>query len=160
MSFRLAASVIAAALLCGCGGPKSRDTATGPATSPAAAGPVTPEPAPGGPPNALAGQAGRPGAIPLDAAQRRELAATVAKAPPALRARLRYALAAGDDGKRRLVVYDGQGLAANGRHPGKANEYVVFQVLNGRNGEHYDPQQNSIVPPIPPPAGRDIPVSQ
>jgi len=28
-------------------------------------------------------------------------------------------------------------------------------VLNAADGEHYDPQQNSIVPPIPPPAERD-----
>ena len=160
MSFRLAASFIAAALLCGCGGAKSRDTATGPATSPAAAvGPVMADPAPAGPPNAPAAQAGRPGAIPLTSAQRRELAATMAKTPPAQRVRLRYALAAGDDGKRHLVVYDGQGLAANGRHPGRAHEYVMFQVLNARNGEHYDPQQNSIVEPIPPPVQRDNPVS-
>jgi hypothetical protein len=161
MSFRLAASFIAAAMLCGCGAPKSGNTAAGPATSPAAtADPATPAPAPGGPPNAPAAQAGRPGAIPLNPAQRRELAATVAKAPAAQRARLRYALAASDDGKRHLVVYDGQGLAASGRHPGKANEYVLFQVLNSRNGEHYDPQQNSIVAPIPPPVQRDNPVTQ
>ncbi|MDQ6944190.1 MAG: hypothetical protein M3169_16955, partial [Candidatus Eremiobacteraeota bacterium] len=89
---------------------------------------------------------------------RRELAATVAKAPAALRARLRYALAAGDDGKRHLVVYDGQGLPASGRHPGKPHDYVLFQVLNARNGEHYDPQQNSIVAAIPPPVQRDNPI--
>ena len=159
MSFRLAASVVAAALLCGCGAPKSRDTATGPATAPAA-GPVTPEPAPGGPPNAPAASAGRPGAIPLDAAQRRELAATVARAPVPQRARLRYALAAGDDGKRHLVVYDGQGLGVSGRHPGRPNEYVVFQVLNAHDDAHYDPQQNSIVAPIPPPVQRDNPISK
>jgi hypothetical protein len=161
MSFRLAASVVAAALLCGCGGPKSGDTATGPATSPAASAPAAaPAPTPGGPANAAAVQAGRPGAVALDDAQRRELAAAVAKAPPALRSRLRYALAAGDDGKRHLVVYDGQGLPANGRNPGKANQYVLFQVLNARGGEHYDPQQNSIVAPIPPPVQRDNPVKQ
>ncbi|HWT04997.1 MAG TPA: hypothetical protein VN224_04500 [Xanthomonadales bacterium] len=161
MSFRLAASAVAAALLCGCGAPKSGSTATGPATSPAATtAAVTPEPAPGGPPNAPVPGAGHPGAIPLDGPQRRELAAALAKAPAAQRARLRYALAAGDDGKRHLVVYDGQGLAANGRHPGKHNEYVVFKVLNARTGQHYDPQQNSIVEPIPPPVQRDNPVSQ
>jgi hypothetical protein len=159
MSFRLAASAVAAALLCGCGAPKSGSTATGPATSPAAPAAVNSSaPAPGGPPNAPVTQAGRPGAIPLDAAQRAELAATVAKAPAGQRARLRYALAVGDDGQRHLVVYDGQGLGASGRHPGKAHEYVVFQVLNARNGEHYDPQQNSLVAPIPPPVQRDNPV--
>ena len=157
MSFRVAASVVAAALLCGCGGPKAADTATAPATSPAATAAAAP--APGGPPNAPAAQAGRAGAIPLDDVARRELAATVAKAPAAQRPRLRYALAVADDGKRHLVVYDGQGLPVNGRHPGKTNEYVLFQVLNARNGEHYDPQQNSIVAPIPPPVQRDNPIS-
>jgi hypothetical protein len=153
MSFRLAASVVAAALLCGCGGPKSAGTtATAPAATTAA---VAPAPTPGGPANAPAAQAGRPGAIPLDGAQRRELAATLAKAPPAARARLRYALAAGDDGKRHLVVYDGEGLPANGGRSGKTNQYVLFKVLNAKNGEHYDPQQNSVVPPIPPPVQRD-----
>jgi len=156
MSFRLAASVIAAALLCGCGAPKWGSAASGPATSPAASAAPVPDAAPAGPPNAPAAQAGRPGAIPLDAAQQRELAATVAKVPAALRPRLRYALAVGEDGKRHLVVYDGQGLAANGKHAGKRFEYVVFSVLNARNGEHYDPQQNSIIPAIPPPPQRDV----
>jgi hypothetical protein len=160
MSFRLAASVVFAALLCGCGAPKSGGTATGPATSPAATAAPTPPPAPGGPPNAPAAQAGRPGAIPLDAAQRRELAAVLARTPPAQRARLRYALAAGDDGKRHLVVYDDPGGPASGRRPGKTNAYVLFKVLNSRNGEHYDPQQNSLVPPIPPPVQRDNPISR
>jgi hypothetical protein len=147
-------------LLCGCGGSKSGDSASGPAASPVATAAAPSAPAPSGPPNAPAAQAGRPGAIQLDAAQRRELAATLAKAPPAQRARLRYALAAGDDGKRHLVVYDGQGLPADARHAGKTNQYVLFKVLNARNGEHYDPQQNSIVPRIPPPVQRDNPVTQ
>ena len=34
----------------------------------------------------------------------------------------------------------------------------MFNVLNARNGEHYDPQQNSIVPKIPPPVQRDNPI--
>jgi hypothetical protein len=157
MSFRLAASIAAAALLCGCGGAKSGDSATGPAATAAAA---TPEPAPAGPPNAPAARAGRPGAIPLDDAQRRELAATVAKAPPAQRVRLRYALAAGDDGKRHLVVYDGEDAPPTKRHRGKTTTYVLFKVLNARNGEHYDPQQNSIVAPIAAPVQRDNPVSR
>jgi hypothetical protein len=160
MSFRLAASVLAAALLCGCGTPKPGDTAAGTATSPAATAAVTAAPTPGGPPNAPAAQAGRPGAIPLDGAQRRELAAALAKVPAGQRARLRYALAAGDDGRRHLVVYDGEDLAAGGRHSGKTKGYVVFKVLNARNGEHYDPQQNSIVPPIPPPVQRDNAISR
>jgi hypothetical protein len=154
MSIRLAASVVAAALLFGCGAPKSGGTAAGPATSPpAAAAPVAP--APGGPPNAPAAQAGRPGAIPLDAAQRRELAAVMAKTPPAQRVRLRYALAAGDDGKRRLVVYDGGDVPASAPRTGKAKGYVVFKVLNSQSDEHYDPRENSIVPPIAPPVQRN-----
>ncbi len=68
---------------------------------------------------------------------------------------MRYALATGDDGQLHLVVYDGEGLDAGGRGTAKRNEYVVFRVLNAANGEHYDPQQNSIVAPIPPPAERD-----
>jgi hypothetical protein len=160
MSFRLAASVAAAALLCGCGGPKPGDTGTNPAASPVAtAGAATAAPAPAGPPNAPVPAAGRPGAIPLDAAQRRELDAAVASAPPAQRGRLRYALAAGDDGKRHLAVYDGQGLPPSGRRPGKAHDYTLFKLVNSRTGEHYDPQQNSIVPPIPPPVQRDTSVS-
>ena len=109
--------------------------------------------------NAPVPHAGRPGAIPLDAAQRRELDAAVAAAPPAQRARLRYALAAGDDGKRHLAVYDGQGLPANGRRPGKSRNYALFKLLNSRTGENYDPQQNSIVPVIPPPVQRDTSVA-
>jgi hypothetical protein len=158
MSFRLAASIVAAALLCGCGGAKSGDTTTSPA-SPTAAAAGSAVPAPAGPPNAPVAQAGRPGAIALDAAQRRALDAAVAAAPPAQRARLRYALAAGDDGKRHLAVYDGEGLPPNGRRPGKIHDYTLFKVLNSRTGEHYDPQQNSIVAPIPPPVQRDTAVS-
>jgi hypothetical protein len=160
MSFRLAASVLAAALLHGCGAPKSGEPAAGTARTPAATAAVTVAPTPAGPPNAPAAQAGRPGAIPLDGAQRRELAATVAKVPAAKRARLRYALAAGDDGRRHLVVYEGEDVAAAGRQPGKTKGYVVFMVLNAHNGEHYDPQQNSIVPPIPPPVQRDNAISR
>ncbi|MBV8299357.1 MAG: hypothetical protein JO083_07425, partial [Candidatus Eremiobacteraeota bacterium] len=40
--------------------------------------------------------------------------------------------------------------------PGKPHEYVVFRVLNSAGGEHYDPEQNSIVAPIPPPPQRDV----
>jgi hypothetical protein len=105
--------------------------------------------------NSPVSRAGAPGAVPLDAAQRGEVAATAAKVPPAERARLRYALATGDDGRRHLVVYDGEGLDAGGRGTAKRNGYVVFRVLNAADSEHYDPQQNSIVPPIPPPAERD-----
>jgi hypothetical protein len=138
MSIRLAASLAAAALLCACAGPKPAAVA--------------------GPPNAPVPRAGQPGAIPLDPAQRSELDGAVARIPAKLRPRLRYALAAGDDGKQHLVVYDGEGLGVTGRHPGRPREYVVFQVLNAPNGEHYDPQQNSVVAPIPPPPQRDLTV--
>jgi hypothetical protein len=157
MSFRLAASVFAAALLCGCGG-HTASTATEPGASAASSGAPAAAAAShaAGPANAPAPRAGQPGAIPLAPAERRELDATVAKVPPAERSRLRYALAAGDDGKRHLVIYDGEGLGVTGRHPGKAHEYVVFRVLNATDGEHYDPQQNSIVAAIPPPPQRDV----
>ena len=153
MRIRLAASVAAAALLYACSGPKAPIAVV--EASPSAV------PAVGlasGPANAPVARAGSPGAIPLDAAQRRALDAAVAKEQPAVRARLRYALAAGDDGKVRLVVYDGEGLGRDGRHPGKPHEYVVFKILNSKTGEHYDPQQNSIVAPIPPPVQREAPI--
>ena len=157
MSFRLAASVIAAALLCGCGGHTAASSGTEPAASAAgSAAPAAGAARVAGPPNAPVPRPGQPGAIPLGPADRRELDATVAKTRPADRSRLRYALAAGDDGKPHLVVYDGEGLGVTGRRPGKPHAYVVFAVLNASNGEHYDPQQNSIVPAIPPPPQRDV----
>ncbi len=52
-------------------------------------------------------------------------------------------------------MYDAEGLGASGRHKGRPHEYIVFKVLNTANGEHYDPQQNSIVAPIPPPPQRE-----
>jgi hypothetical protein len=150
MSIRLAAGVAAAALLCACSGPRAAGSISGPNVSP------SPLAAARGPSNSPVSRAGAPGEIPLDAAQRAQVAATAAKVPPAERARLRYALATGDDGRQHLVVYDGEGLDAAGR-PGKTrhNEYVVFRVLNAAGGEHYDPQQNSIIAPIPPPVERD-----
>jgi hypothetical protein len=135
MRNRLAAVLVTAAFLCACTGPKAAATYIGPMNSPVS-------------------MAGQPGQVPLDDAQRAEVAATAAKVPPAQRARLRYALATGDDGQRHLVVYDGEGLDAGG-HGAKRHEYVVFLVLNANNGEHYDPQQNSIIAPIPPPPERD-----
>ncbi|HEY0614458.1 MAG TPA: hypothetical protein VGC96_07445 [Candidatus Elarobacter sp.] len=151
----LTAAGLAALLLAGCG---SRSPVSAPASA-AVARPAQPAAAPPGPPNAPAAKAGRPGAIPLDAAQRRELDAAVARAAAPLRPRLRYALAAGDDGARHLVVYDGQGLGIDGRPPGKPHAYVVFAVLNATNGEHYDPLQNSVVAAIPPPPERDSAVA-
>lgn len=150
MSIRLAAGFAAAALLCACSGTRTAETGGSPSAVPSAAAPVH------GPMNSPVSRAGAPGQVPLDPAQRSEVAATAAKVPPAERARLRYALATGDDGRQHLVVYDGEGLNPAGRQ-GKTrhNEYVVFRVLNAHDDEHYDPQQNSIIAPIPPPAERD-----
>jgi hypothetical protein len=149
MSIRLAAGFAAAALLCACSGTRTAETGGSPSAAPSAAAPVH------GPMNSPVSRAGAPGQVPLDPAERAEVAATAAKVPPAERARLRYALATGDDGRQHLVVYDGEGLGAAGRSAGKHNEYVVFRVLNSAGGEHYDPQQNSIIAPIPPPVERD-----
>jgi hypothetical protein len=155
MGIRLAASVAAAALLCGCTSHTTTSAGSG-TTAPAAASAGPAAPVAAGPANAPVPGPGKPAAIPLAPAQRAELDAIVAGAPASLRPRLRYALASGDDGKPHLVIYDGQGLGATGRHPGKPHEYVVFRVINAANGEHYDPQQNSIVAPIPPPPQRDV----
>jgi hypothetical protein len=160
MSIRLAATVAAAALLCACSAPKAATSGTAAPSAPAGASAAASAAAPSGPPNAPVAQAGQPGGIPLEPALRAELDATVAKAGPSVRPRLRYALATGDDGKRHLVVYDGEGLGPSGRHKGRPHEYVVFKVLNATNGEHYDPQQNSIVAPIPPPPQRESPVTK
>lgn len=140
----VAASFAVAALASGCASPKNGATSASAASRPADA-----------PLNAPAASAGTPAGVPLDAAQRAELDRVVAAAPAAIRARLRYALATADDGKSRLVVYDGEGLPADGHHRGRPHEYVVFQLVNSTSGEHYDPQQNAIVPPIPPPVQRD-----
>ena len=152
MSIRLAAGLVAAAVLCACAGPK---TSSGPGPTPA---PVSS--AVSGPANAAVARAGTSGAVALNTDQRAELAAIVGSQPREVRVRLRYALAAGDDGKARLVVYDGEGLGPDGRHPGKPHAYVVFKVLNSRSGEHYDPQQNSVVAPIPPPVQREAPITR
>ena len=162
MPIRLAASLTAAAMLCACSGTKNAaetSATASPAATPPVAAPAFGSPGParprGGPPNALISLAGTRAGIPLDAAQRREVAAIAGKQPRAVRDRLRYALATGDDGKTHLVVYDGEGLPAGGRHPGKPHEYVVFRVLNSATNEHYDPQQNALVAPLPPPKARE-----
>ncbi|HTD36532.1 MAG TPA: hypothetical protein VK669_03370 [Candidatus Limnocylindrales bacterium] len=162
MPIRLAASLTAAAMLCACSGTKNAaetSATASPTATPQVAAPALGPPGPargrGGPPNALISLAGTPAGIPLEAGQRREVAAIAAKQPRAVRDRLRYALASGDDGKTHLVVYDGEGLPADGRHPGKPHEYVVFRVLNSARNEHYDPQQNALVAPLPPPRARE-----
>jgi hypothetical protein len=149
MPIRSAACIAAAALLCACSGPKATTTAA--SASPAAAA----APVPAGPPNAPVAAAGHTGAVPLDPGQRADLSRAVAALPAEVRSRLRYALAAGDDGKPHLVVYDGEGLGTAGHHAGKSHDYVVFKVLNGAGGRHYDPQQNALIAPIPPPAQRE-----
>src|ERR1700736_3952819 len=98
---RPAACFVAVALLCACSAPKP--ATTGATQAPPAASAV---PAPAAPANAPVPAAGRSGAVPLDAAQRADLVRAVAAQPAAVRPRLRYALAAADDGKPQLVVYD------------------------------------------------------
>jgi hypothetical protein len=101
-------------------------------------------------------QMGQPAAPPLDDTQRAEVDRTVATMPDR-RAHLRYALALDDDGKQRLVVYDDGGLPPSGKH-GKV-EYLVFKVLNATDNSHYDPQQNAVIAPIPPPPDRDVSIT-
>jgi len=149
-SARFAATVIAAAVLAACAAKAPQSTApSAPASAAVAAAPAR------GPASAPASAAGSTGAPELDPAQRRELDATVAAIPAAARPRLRYALAAGEDGKVHLAVYDGEGLGPNGKHPGKPHEYILFKVLNSHAGEHYDPEQNVLVAAIPPPPERE-----
>jgi hypothetical protein len=99
--------------------------------------------------------AGSPNAPALTTEQRQALTAAVAAAPGATRPRLRYAFAAGDDGKRHLVVYDGLGLGVDGKRPGHPHDYTLFRVLNGAAGDHYDPEQNALIAAIPPPPERE-----
>jgi hypothetical protein len=107
--------------------------------------------------NAPVAQLGQPAAPPLDEAQRAEVDRVVATMP-SRRAHLRYALALDDDGKPRLVVYDDNGLPPSGRN-GKV-EYLVFKVLNADDNSHYDPQQNGVIAPIPPPSDRDVSITR
>ncbi|HEX3465262.1 MAG TPA: hypothetical protein VHS78_14535 [Candidatus Elarobacter sp.] len=157
MPIRLAACLAAAALLCACSGGRSASESTAASPPPAVGSPpaAASSPAAAGPANDLVSRIGKPGAVPLDPAQRAQVAAVAAKTPPAVRARLRYALASGDDGKIHLVVYDGEALPAGGRDPRKPHEYIVFRVLNSARDEHYDPQQNALVAPLPPPQARE-----
>lgn len=155
---RTAAGVLSAALLCACASPKP-EGAAGAASTAAASGSVAgvsvaAAAALAGPANAPLPLPGRPGAIPLDAGQRAALDRAVAGLPPKLRPRLRYALASGDAGAPQVVVYDGEGLPPNGRRAGRAHDYTVFPVLNGSRGEHYDPEENTLIAPIPPPPQR------
>ncbi|HEX3468516.1 MAG TPA: hypothetical protein VHT05_10590 [Candidatus Elarobacter sp.] len=159
-SSRAAASAVTvlALLLPACGGGKApAPPAAVAAIAPAAAAAAPAGPA--GPANALASQAGRAGAVALDPLQRRALEAAVTHAPAAERKNLRYALATDDHGTPHLVVYDGGGLGPDGRDPRNPHQYVVFLVVNVPGGVHYDPQQNSIVDPIPPPVQRDATLS-
>jgi hypothetical protein len=152
---RTAAVLAAAALLQACSGARAEAPASAPAASPGAAAAASAS----GPANLPVAEAGRAGAIPLDDAQRRALDGIVKNVPGPERKRLRYALASDDSGARRLVVYDGGGLGPDGRDPRRPREYVMFKVLNASADEHYDPQQNSVVAPIPPPVQRDSAVS-
>jgi len=109
-----------------------------------------PASAPNVPQRALIAQIGQPGAPALDAAQQAEVKKAVTGAPPDALKRIRYALAPDETGKVRLVVYDGQGLPADGKRPGKKFDYIVFHLLNVADGSTYDPQQNAIQAPVPP----------
>ena len=146
MRSTIAVSLLAAALVCGCSANRSATTTPSPSPSPPAdvAPPVAnaPVPAPG-----------HTGQIPLDGTQRAEVERVVKATRPRERANLRYAMAMGDDGRRHLVVYDDPGDRAHTKK--KFTEYVVFAVLNGKSGEHYDPEQNALVAPIPPPPERE-----
>ncbi|HTW83011.1 MAG TPA: hypothetical protein VMD91_02950 [Candidatus Sulfotelmatobacter sp.] len=168
-SIRLVTGLSLAALLCACSTPKPSATSTptpaggstaaAGATPGAAATPVgvppagTPQPAVG-PPNAPVPIPGKKGAIPLDATQQADLDKFLA-AHPALRPRLRYALALGDDNRRHLVVYDGGGLSADGKRAG-VHGFVVFKVLNTDDGSHYDPEGDELIAPIAAPPERHI----
>ncbi|HEX3466744.1 MAG TPA: hypothetical protein VHT05_01435 [Candidatus Elarobacter sp.] len=149
-------AAVAAGLVCACSGPRPAATSGAPSAAPSASAPAA-APSAHGPLSSPVSRAGQSGAVPLDPAQRAEVAAVAAKVSPAERARLRYALATGDDGKAHLVVYDGEGLDARGQDPTRRHEYVVFRVLNRPGGWHYDPQENAIIAPIPPPPERDAP---
>jgi hypothetical protein len=148
-SARFAACLLGAALLISCAGQKASDSSPTP-TPAASAVPIA-----SGPASALVSAAGTPGSPALDAVQRAEVATVAAGTPGGMRARLRYAVAAGEDGKPRLVVYDGGGLGPDGRQKGRPHEYILFRVLNAKHGEHYDPQQNAVIAAIPPPPQRD-----
>ena len=111
---------------------------------------------PGIPTSSPVSAAGQPGAIPLDGGQRRELDEILAAAPATERPLLRYAFPTDDAGRRALAVYDGEGLPPDGHRRGRPHEYVLFRMLNGpMRGEHYDPVENVVVPPIPAPTLRD-----
>jgi hypothetical protein len=140
-------SVLAAAALSACAGKAPESSTAAPAASV--------EPAPSGPRNGAVSAAGSANAPALTAEQRQALSAAVAAAPNSVKPRLRYALAAGDDGKRHLVVYDGQGLGVDGKRPEHPHDYTLFRVLNGTAGDHYDPEQNALIAAIPPPPERE-----
>jgi hypothetical protein len=110
--------------------------------------------APGGnsahaPIDAPVSAAGTPDGPALTSAQRAELDAAVASVKPAVRPHLRYALAKDDAGKDRLAVYD-PGVDPMPEHRHKNTlVYVVYRLLNAKDGSDYDPQQDVIVDPLP-----------
>jgi len=104
---------------------------------------------------ALVSDAGKPGAPPLEASQQAEIKNAASRLAPRIRQRLRYAIAPDEAGKMRFIVYDGQGLPADGKRPGKKFNYTVFRLLNVTDGSTYDPQQNIVQAPVPPPKERD-----
>jgi hypothetical protein len=97
-------------------------------------------------PVAAAGTANGPS---LTSDQRAELDAAVAAANPAVRSQLRYALAKDEAGKVRLAVYDPGPDPAPDQRKRKTLSYVVYRLLNAKDGSDYDPQQDEIVDPLP-----------
>jgi len=102
--------------------------------------------APSDAPVAAAGTANGPS---LTSAQRAELDAAVAAAAPSERAHLRYAIAKDDAGKDRLAVYDPGDAPAAEHHTKHALVYVVYRLLNAKDGSDYDPEQGTIIEPLP-----------
>ncbi len=85
----------------------------------------------------------------LTSAQRSELDAAIASVKPEIRAHLRYAIAKDDAGKDRLAVYD-PGVNPAPEHRNKNTlVYVVYRLVNAKDGSDYDPQQDEIVDPLP-----------
>jgi len=95
----------------------------------------------------------------LTSAQKAELDATIASVPPQSRAQLRYAIAKDDAGKARLAVYDPGPRAPQQEHKKRTLVYVVYRMINAKDGSHYDPQEDAIVDPMPVPSERDLDAS-
>jgi hypothetical protein len=98
--------------------------------------------------------AGAPNAPSLTASQRAELDAAIARAKPDARGHLRYAIAKDDSGRSRLAVYDPGAVAPAHHRRDQTVVYVVYRLLNAKDGASYDPQQDAIVEALPIPVDR------